>query len=175
MDGPKTKNEFYRRWLNGEFGNYPATWRTAEDVARSGYQGLLSVRSLVPGGKMVTGVTVQEALSRRWPISGVVFQRTMPDEDLVIQGSLSYEIGGIALEYCLETNINFRQAMHKAERVTGLRAIMLLRYYVDPASLDDLFELTRLYPNAIIEFATFRRPVGICPHRRTVIFEVREY
>jgi hypothetical protein len=174
VHGPRNKREFYRRWLLGEFGNYPATWTTADDLRNSGYQGPLSVRSLTPAGRMETGVSVQEALSRDW-YGGVVFQQTMPDQDLIIQGALGSDPAGLWLDFCLEPNINFRQAMAKASQVQGLQTVMVLRSYVDPPSLDDLFELVERFPNAVIEFATFRRPVGVYPHRNTVIFEVREY
>jgi hypothetical protein len=174
MSGPGNKQDFYRRWLRGEFGNHPHAWTSPEDLARSGYSGLLSVRSLTPGGRMETGVTVQDAMGRPWQ-GGVVFQQVMPDQDLVIQGSLSDVFTGLSLEYCLEPNVNFRQAMTMARRATGLNAVLILRQFVDPASLEDLYELIDRFPNAVIEFATFRRLVGVCPHRRTVIFEIREY
>ena len=118
MNGPRNKHEFYTRWLRGEFGNIPPSWKNKDELAESGYKGLLSVRSMTPGARMETQVTVHEALSKRWP-SDVVFQAIMPDEDLVLQGSLSYDHCGLTLEYCMEPCINFRQAMNQAQNVNG--------------------------------------------------------
>ena len=173
MNGPQNKHAFYRNWHRGEFGNTPRTWRSLRELEQSGYQGLLSVRSKTPSGRMETNVSVREAMGRRW--QDEVFQEKMPDELLVIQGSLGYEPTGLSLEYCLEPNLNFREAMGRSTLAQGLQATFILKQLVDPPSLDDLYDLIQRYPNAIIEFATFHRNVGVCPHRRTVIFEVREY
>ena len=122
---------------------------------------------------METKLSVEDVLARSW--YNVVFQEAMNDQDLVIQGCLGCDPAGLWLEYCLEPDLNFRQAMMRASQVKALQAIFVLRQHVDASSLDDLFDLVGRYPNAIIEFATFTKPVGIYPHRRTVIFEVREY
>ena len=123
---------------------------------------------------MERGISVADAVNR-YCLGGHVFQEIMPDEDLVIQGSLSYSSNGLTLEFCLLRNVTFREAMAQAQTVMGLGANFTLRQFVDPSSLDDLFFLIRRFPNSVIEFATYRRPVGVWPHRCTVIFEVREY
>ena len=171
--GPRNKHDFYRRWLRGEFGNMPRSWESVEALRASGYNGLLSVRSKTPAGRMETNVPVAEALSRSW--HNVVFQETMPDPELVIQASIGYDPSGIWIEYCLEPNINFREAMHRSIQAQGLEALFILKRYVDPSSYDDIMDLVQRFPNAVIEIATFRRHVGVWPHRNTVIFEVREY
>jgi hypothetical protein len=50
----------------------------------------------------------------------------------------------------------------------------LLRTYMDPSSLDDLYDILDLYPDATVEFSCFSVPVGVL-QRPTMFWEVRNY
>jgi hypothetical protein len=65
--------------------------------------------------------------------------------------------------------------MNTSTLARGLRANFVLKQHVDSSSLDDVMDLIATFPDAVIEFATFTRNVGVLPRRKTVIFEVREY
>lgn len=171
---PLNKMEFYERWLNMHFGNRPRCWLSLDELKASGYDGKFSVRSRTPGGRLQTKQSLEQQHSSIG--DNVVYQESLPDQFLVIQASMGRDpFQGLWIEYCLESNIHFRQAMQQSTFARGLEATMLLRRFVDPSSLDDLFQLTDSYPNAVIEFATYTIDVGVLPRRRTVIFEVREY
>lgn len=101
----------------------------------------------------------------------------MPDHLLTIQGNLWVGIRGLELEYSLEPGITHREAVSqpRMRSAAGLFAKGLLERFVDPASLEDLWGLLNDYPDAVIEFSAYRVPVGVLPHRRCVIWEVRQY
>lgn len=173
MQAPRNKREFYDRWLKLEFGNRPRCWATLDELTASGFQGKFSIRSRIPGGKLATQ---QRLGDKDHPTQDVVYQESLPDHLLVIQASLGRdEQHGLWIEYCLDKDVHFRQAMAQSQFKTGLKAVLVLQEFVDPASLQDLYQLMDTYPDGVIEFATFSQPLGVLPGRRTVIFELRAY
>ena len=175
---PKTKAEFYGRWFNGEFGNFPRSWNTLSDFLESDYHGLLSVRSKTPGGPCWYNVDSKEVRKAVFTQSNLAFNESMPDDKLVIQGQAWRDETGLRLEYCCTPNLKFREAIGNPENMrqaTRLEAAFLLKQHLDPNSYDDLMELLTQYPDAHIEFSAYSINVGVCPNRGTVIWEVRNY
>lgn len=177
MQGPISKSVFYRAWLAGKFGNRQRTWESLSQLASSDYHGLVSIRSKIPGGPCWYNIESDDLRQGSMASNNLVFfSESLPDEHLVIQGSVHRSERGLVLEYCLEKNIKFRRAMmnDRMKRAERTQALLLLMNLLDPNSYDDINELLDTYPNAIVEFATFSVNVGTLK-RPTVIFEVREY
>jgi hypothetical protein len=129
---------------------------------------------LVPGGPSRYRVSV-ESLRADPPAAtgGVIYQESLPDELLLLQGTLMQDDLGLVLEYSTEKNKKFREATFSTLR--GLRARHVLHGALDASSLADLFILLDMDENCVIEFATYEIDVGVQPNRNTVIFEVRGY
>jgi hypothetical protein len=176
---PKSKAEFYERYLRGEFGNHPRSWATWADLVADGYGGRVTLRDMVPGGPCFYGVEVADLKAGKLPekCSTLVdkrFNEGMPDEFLTIQGNVWYDLG-LKLEYSTAPGIGHRDAVRHPRVAEGLMATSLLKTHLDPNSYDDLRELLDLYPEAVIEFSTYSKCVGVLPHRNTVTWECRNY
>ena len=174
---PRNKREFYVRWLALEFGNRPRAYLSADDLAQDvGFDGLVSVRSLVPGGPasyMVPARAVRDG-SVVFP-HNVIFQESMPDEHLRIQGSVRRDVMGLELEFSTTPGLKFREAVERKGSVArGLQAVMVLRAHLDPTGLDLVMRLLDVFPDAVVEFACYNTRVGVL-HQHTVVFEVRAY
>jgi hypothetical protein len=190
LQAPKNKPEFYRRYIKQEFGNRPRLWESLDELLASDYNGMVSIRSLVPGGKCLYRVPVDQLRRDRPSFHDAIFQQNvracirekatnktpqLPDEYLTLQGSLSFDDLGVILEYSSERNKKFREATFTTLR--GVRARHVLHQFLDPSSLADLFAMLDMYnqDKCVIEFAAYDVDVGVIPNRNWVIFEVRAY
>lgn len=175
---PKTKSEFYARYYAGEFGNRPQLFRDAAELIASNYQGKLTLRDGVAGGPCYYGWPSELVRHGKFPPpfnSTCRMNEAMPDRSLLIQGNVWMGASGLQLEYSREKNIGHRLAVRHPYRIDthGLMAYSLLRTLMLPANYDDLMELLNM--EGIVEFSTYSQYVGVLPHRKTVIWEVRAY
>ena len=173
----KSKAMMYRLMADGRFGNYPRAWSTVEEVERSGFDGLVSIRSLerssslrmyhIPAKKLRgTVISIPDQLLSR----GVTFCEAPPDDKRTIQG----EWDGENLFYSFDQT-PMRTALEKdGKHVRGLEARMLLQRHLDPSDLDWLDALVEQYPDHVIEFSGFRVRCGTLS-KRMIVWEVRAY
>lgn len=181
LETPATKDDFYARYVEGEFGNRPRTWPDWDFLKASGYHGRVTIRDMVAGGMCHYGVNVLDLLNNVYPtgctsLTGKRFNEAMPDEYLTIQGNV-WLGPNLLLDYSCEPNIGHRQAIRQPylRQTEGTKALTLLKHFMDWSSYDDLEDMINLYPNATIEFSTYSKCVGILPHRNTVFWECRAY
>ncbi len=59
-----TKADFYRRFVNGEFGNRVQQWASYEAWEASGFTGLVGIRCKVAGGRFDPFVAPSQVLDR---------------------------------------------------------------------------------------------------------------
>jgi hypothetical protein len=180
---PKSKTEFYERFLRGEFGNRPRHLGMWDDLKKSGYRGRVTIRDMVPGGPCFYGVDVTDLLAGKLPVGctdlrGKRFNEAMPDDKLLLQGNVWYCWSGpLRLDYSCEPGIGHREAVNQpyVRHAEGLLAHSLLRTHLDPSSYDDLRGLLDDYDDAIIEFSAYSVDVGICSNRKSIFWEIRNY
>ncbi len=180
---PTNKIDFYHRYLRGEFGNRPRTWAWWHELRDSDYHGRVTLRDVTRGGTCVYNVHVDDLRNGKWPEAFasrkhcIRTNESMSDEHLTIQGNVWLSHKGLELEYSCEPGIGHRQAVKQpyVRSAEGLTAKGLLSRFLDPSSLEDLQELLQTHSEAVIEFSTYRVPVGVLPHRNTVFWEVRAY
>lgn len=175
------KAEMYRSFDAGYFGNRVRYWRSREEIEQDSYRGLFSIRSKVRANPValyeIPYAKLDEAIARlphshRNP--GLLFFETPPHHKNVIQGEVLRHYD-LVLEYTRAPG-PMRHAF-AAERLVahGITAKLILQDRLDPADYDDLMRLLELYPGHVVEFSTFRIPVGTVPGRKTVVWEVRFY
>lgn len=177
-----TKERMYELLLGGRLGNFVRAWDSLDAVMGSDYRGLVSMRSRERSNPVrVYHVPIDElpgrvaALSEAATRNGLVFSEAPPDEKRTIQGELMRDERGYYLHYSYSPE-PMRTALEKDGRhARGLSAKMLLETYLEPSDFDTLQELLDSYPGAVIEFSAFTVPVGVIPHRKMVIWEVRNY
>jgi hypothetical protein len=180
--GPITnKAKFYQWHRRDAFGNRLRDWQSLTDLRRSGFSGMVGVRStLATGFKAAAADNVSAGklpsflASHGLPDAGIVISEGAPDERQTIQGEVSRQIGGLVLRYNTE-KVKMRPAMERASHAFGLTADGLLRKHLSPPSYDDLMELLDCYEDHIVEFTAFSGCVGWARGRNCVVWEVRKY
>lgn len=175
-----TKRSMYRHLAAGHFGNYMPCWLTLEEAEQQDLE-TIGARSYDVGDPIrlyrLPRATMRQELSKRGALGrDLIFYTT--DYGLeawrVIQGELMRDSGGLQLRYTFRAE-PMRVALEMDERhASGLTALMLLRQHVDPQGVDALMELLDEYDGAVVEFTSYRAPVGAFRHR-TIIWEVRHY
>ena len=184
MDAIRTKRDFYRLYEAGALGNKPRTWGSVEEVVGSGYVGTVTVRCKVPSYQGMKRhripvpelAGVVEALRRESGLGsdGFAFNESLPDERLVMQGEASRLPGGLWLSWSVDRGLVMREAMLRARHSEGVSALVLLRWAMDAASLENLEGLLDRYDGHAVEFASYEIPVGELGWN-TVFFEARGY
>lgn len=177
----RSKRKFYELWHAGLLGNKPRTWTEAVEAhtARPRRVGFRQIG--VAGGGAAEIVPTTEILSTalRWQHRGwsYMIDETSPDEDVMLQGEVCLTTRGWEGLLGLRTGMRMRYAMERGLLVPmrGLAVRALLRQHLDENSLNDVDELFELYPDAVIELASFPYFLGTLPRRNTIIWEVRNY
>lgn len=178
------KTAMYDLLDSGSLGNTLPMWRTVEEVRESGYTGPvgLRIRRGSGGGRHEYNIPFACLAERidAWVRDGIardsiIIQQMAPHtEHGLINGEVIRTPLGLELFYS-RVRLPMKEALAvEHERVVGIRALTILRYFLDGSSLDDLMELMDLWPTSAIEFSAFDIPLGI-RHRNTIIWEVRDY
>jgi len=174
VEVPQNKVQHYKLYLKGFYGNKPLAWRNGTEMWDSGYRGLCTVR----GRKSNSGVSLRQygVPAEKARHSPDFVNETMPDTALLIQGEFSQHIEHIDLQYSRIKGIPNQQAMSAtpSEHARGIKARCILQHFLDPVSYDHVDLLMDCYPQAVIEFSTFRVSVGDLGWN-TIFWEVRNY
>lgn len=178
----RTKREMYEAYHRGRFGNRLRAWSGVQAWRESEYQGEVVLRSKSSaGGRVAYRLDASEVAStlEAWGVeltsAEIEINESAPDSDILIQGEV--ERSELYLTLTFSTlRLPMRDALARdSNTVTGLKALLLLRRYLDPSSFDDLWGLLEDFDGAVVEFSCWSSDVGICPRRNTVFWEVRHY
>lgn len=177
-----TKQDFYRRYANSEFGNKLLSWDTWGDLLRSDYEGPIGIRSRIPGGPFVCPIPYGKwaVVYNHLLVNGVKkedmrFSQAAPDDRCIFQAEICETYRGLEMRYSTNSGTTHREAMKTAQNVHGLRARMILRHYLEPSDFSDVEALLELYPDHVIEVSSYAFPVGNIPGRCALIWETRRY
>lgn len=174
------KQECYALYDEGFFGNKPLTWSSYEEIMESDYRGLVCMRAKVPSFKTQYDLDLQKIprilfkIEKQIPLDKLVFNQSMPNEHLTIQGEITRYLGW----HLLYTNSKKPMKLgfeEEQKRASGLKAKSLIETSMDPSSYSDLQVLFDLFPNSSIEFSTYEVDVGNIKNRNTIFWEVRNY
>lgn len=166
-----SKQEMYELLRAGKFGNTARSWATYQELADSGYRGLVGVRSLVPGGKFLAHVPFGEVVDA----PDCNYNEMQRDEFIVLQGEVYRSFNGL---YLFASTV--KKPMREALRLGGRHyyrsaAHAALDVALWPTDRDWLFELMSEYPESVVEFSAYSTEVGVISGRNTLIWEVRNY
>ena len=180
----QTKEEMYRLYYQGAFGNKLLTWSSYEDLLKSKYVGTVSMRykGKAGGGRSAYNVKIENIPEEMasWISQGaesnlIQFNESAPDERLIFQGEIMRDLNFYHLMYSFEKtkmNVAMRNNPLTAK---GLKVVTILKEYLSPNSYEDLMLLLDKYPNSVIEFSVYEMDLGCVPHRNTIIWECRNY
>lgn len=181
----KTKKDFVRRYLAGEFGNRGPSWpdidawlSDADVQAPWAHYKLYHVRNRVAGGTTYYDVPrpnvapLWHSLEKpeQWYITEMA-----PHDRNVLQGELRLTHNGLELFASTARNVAMREALKTAKNYSGFMANMMLTETMCANSREWLGVLLERYPNHVIEFSTFSVWWGTVPFHNTVFWEVRKY
>lgn len=169
------KKQMYELLNAGVFGNRGESWGSLEEFLGSNPtdQFKYAIRSLVPGGKFLQPLTVEQVV-QNWSIECANISVVQPHDKLTIQGELYHD--GITTHLRWTTYQDcMRDAFKVCEQINkGLSVWFVLRAFMDEQSIDRLIDLSNCYPGHVIEFSHYKIPVGVEPYR-LIIWEVRKY
>lgn len=175
-----TKVDFVRRYQAGEFGNRSPTWNTYAQFLRDRYTGLVHIRNRIQGAKTwynvpasQVGFKLDQIVNEGWNRSLLYFSGMAPTEKTTFQGEVVQSTDYLDLFYS-HVPLPMRDSLLQGgKQVSGLKALGLMKTYMDPSSFDWVQELLEEYPGHVIEFSCYSVNWGTVPHRNTVIWEVR--
>ncbi|WP_321471069.1 hypothetical protein [uncultured Paludibaculum sp.] len=186
----RTKDEFYRLYNRGAIGNMLRNWTVAE-WAGFRKQGHYPVDVIAARCTQRTGVPVNYDLrpadALDWvrklskdhgvPLSAFQFAECAPDHTNTLQGEVMRDSNYLALHYCLHGHKRMRYTLTDqaiARHAGGLEAVLLLKRWMDAASWDTLQSLWDRWPDAMVEFCCYEKPVGVL-QTNTLIWECRTH
>ena len=179
----KNKTQMYELFNRGLFGNRLKTW-TVEEYLLSDYKGEVALRyvGLSPGGPCITGLYRHSLLDEynRLCAAGYEPSRFIVCEGLdeskrVIQGEVALSENHLDLTYTTVKKPMRPALAEETKYASGLTAQVLLQHHMDANSYSDIMDILDTYNDAVVEFTTNSNDIGICPHRNTVVWEVRNY
>ncbi|MCK9569389.1 hypothetical protein M0R72_10665 [Candidatus Pacearchaeota archaeon] len=181
-----TKADFVRRYAAGnEFGNHSPTWSRVEDFLaepplHDGQK--YHLRNRVTGGP--TWYNIDEdavafafyALLHEGIRSEDLYLSAMaPTELTLIQGEVMRSPWGLYLYYSQVAKPMREALAERAQSVSGLTAMMLLKRYMCQRSYEWLEYLLEEYDGHVIEFSSYGKCWGTLPGMNTVWWEIRKY
>lgn len=180
----RTKEEMYRLYYEGAFGNKLQTWTSYESLIASGYDGTVTMRYKGKHGGAWSSFNqkIEEIPLEieRWVRQGadptlIQYNESAPDERLIFQGEVMRDLGFYHLVYSFEkTKMNYAMRNNPL-KTKGLHALCVLREYMSTNSYEDLMLLLDNYPDSVVEFSVYEMDLGCLPHRNTIFWEVRNY
>lgn len=178
------KEQHYKLYESNFYGNRPRIWNSYDELIRSGYQGLITVRYKGFGNsdwcKYYTSINDIPPIIQRWVSEGadeklITLNESVPDDKLTVQGEVmenpKYRY---VLSYSHE-KIPMRNAMEMPMEMKGDSVLSFLKKYMDNFSFGDLQRLFGLFDQSVIEFSCYSIYVGCLPNRNTILWEVRNY
>lgn len=181
------KRENWRRATSGMYGNRLRSWDTLEDLRRSGWTGLVTVRTLVGGNGPcfydVPANRVEAVLADLGlPEKAVCFNQGAVDSGIRLQGEYLNDVvrvGGRTFDGVLRfstVKLKMRDALRAGERtVYGLAARLALRDAMTSSSWADFESLLEVYPAHVLEVSIYEGTLGDLPGRNSIIWEIRKY
>lgn len=189
---PETKQENYILYHQGYYGNHLKFWDSLDSFFLDLDAGLwnrnvpVALRTVhLPGIKLPNYCSKTypddvTSLATRWikefsvKPEQIVLNEIGPDKDIVLQGEIMRSEKHYDLFFS-ELKMMMRPALKIApQHACGLAAIKRVENVMDSSSYDNLHRLFDEFPEAIIEFSTYSRSVGVL-NLNTVFWEVRGY
>lgn len=188
----KTKDESIGLEMEGAFGNRLRSWNSLSELLDDPYSGLVAIRYKEPMSEYCEYNVRQEDLPEK--LDNHVQKGAHPEKFFfneigphgsesarIFQGEVMRTTEYLYLYYATVDKPMRPALIEDGKHETGLRALSLLRKYMEPSAFEDLQAIFDIWPNAVVEFTTFSSSCGHVVgrksnfRRQTVFWEVREY
>lgn len=178
-----TKEDFVRRYKQGEFGNASRTWNNVKDWMEATHcdpDAKYHLRCRKIGGPTFYNLSERELfLTAANTVGGdsenYYISEMAPHHLGTIQGEVQRQAKGLYLRYNFVQK-PMRDAFEEQElHCWNLQALHLIRCYMNQKSQDWLEHLLDTYEGHTVEFSCFSKEWGSVPGYNTVFWEVRNY
>jgi len=184
-----TKNDFVKRYEEGEFGNASPTWNDISSFLKEvdlswekDGQVLYHIRNRVKGGPTwynVHGVnlpvTWEQCVRGGANVKDLYVSEMAPTELTTMQGEVMFTPEGMSLFYSFVKKPMREALKENSKNAHRLTARVLLETFMNAKSLDWLNELFDRYPEHVVEFSCYNRCWGTLSGFNTVYWEIRKY
>jgi hypothetical protein len=177
----ESKKQFYPLWKGLALGNRIQMFDNIDEFINSKFNGNISIRYreigspykafYVPADEVLN--KVDDFVNHGAIKSLFSFNEATPDHRLILQGEVQY-LDKLTLTYNTQ-QCSMKQAMINPLAATGLRAKMMLEYFMNPNSFDMIRDLFEIYCDSVIEFGIYNVNLGVIPNHNVIIWEVRDY
>lgn len=113
-------------------------------------------------------------LKRGYTSEQILVDESAPDHLVELQAEVMNTRRFIDMRFALHSGVGMRQAYKQMQPAWGTRAMIILRQFLDPTSMDCLERILHDYSNSIIELATYQGSVGVLGWN-CLFWEVRNY
>lgn len=180
----RTKAEFLTLSREGLLGNTFRSWPTLEALATSGYRGWLTIRALsrdsrflvpwVPPGKVLRELRRLKQQGAR--VEHLYFQEVpSPTVNRTLNAEAKRSVRNLCMKFGTDVQLSLREDLEQNGRhAFGAAAIAIIRTRAGDDGYESLGEIWDRYPDSVIEFSAYERPVGTLG-QRTIVWEVRNY
>ena len=188
MNPVLTKQDFVKRYAQGEFGNRPRTWLTYQDWAfdNLGESKLkrFHIRNRVANGptwfdinKGDMSTVLSRIASQGVSLESLYFTEMVDHTRNCIQGEVVETPTNLHILYSTArgAGANMRAVLPTANHARGVVAVTILREMLPVQDYDWLRHLLDSYPEHVVEFTTLTCEVGVVPGSKTLFWEVRKY
>jgi hypothetical protein len=189
-----TKAESARLYRNGAFGNHARQWLSfhefAQDAKGRAACDEFALRARWPNGIFVphlkngiqVGLALQAAILEEHALGHGTRQakdfyvsEMIDNRDCILNAEVMRDECGRLYMYYATTPQTMRDGLRDApQHATGLKAKIIIEHLCCARGSDAVFELLDEYPDHVVEFAAFRKPVGLLDWW-TIPWEVRDY
>lgn len=185
MEKILSKRQFYDLWDRGILGNKPHTWVSLDEAIESGFKGLVAIRyrGAFGNGPFVPNLTidsleeeVEKLIVAGWKKEDFNFSEQLSPETAIylINGEVTRSHRGLELRFSRENKLMRDALQSSEENAYGMKANEVLKLCLRSNDREELLELLDTWPDHVVEFSGFDRPVGIY-QTHMVIWEVRLY
>ena len=170
----RNKQEFYKLWKLGRFGNRLRSWEDLKSYEEDGYSGATGLRFLQPGKTMISVKAGQDQVRKHFIEGTHIICEAAPDDRMTIQGEIQQSFRHYDLRYSTEPGYRMPEGLRRFQQHTsGLNAMCQVRARMDLSSWDDLQELLEDFVGTVVEFSCYEICVGWAKARNTIFWEVR--
>ncbi len=176
------KQDFYRLYRKLQLGNTTRNF-SWEDYVRSEFNGGVGVRNTIPGSPLMryeldrpAALAYGQELMDRHGLrpDQLIVSELAPDNNLTLQAETLRTPKYLYARYSQIPGLRMRTAMENARHIEGLAAVELIRTHMDAPSWDFFNDVLDEYPDSVVEFTCYDRPVGVF-RWNTLFWEVRNY
>lgn len=184
-----SKAKYYELARKGQLGNTLKQWTYLNFIEEhlinlfeiKSVKTIFGLRCSIPTSSIQgTDLTVLEvvrrvelAIKQGVDPATVYVDECAPDHLITLQGEVMRDEHYLRLRYNTVPGMRMRQAYPTMQHARGLTALLLLQRHADPMSMDMFNDIWGRYPSAIIEFSSYRCPVGQLQWN-TLFWEVRD-